>query len=236
MLHSIDIAVLKYINGFARKSQAFDIIYTHGFQLTSARFLPIVTCMVWLWFGSGELNDELSQRRFRLLQAVLGALVGPFISRIIQHASPIYRDRPLHTAELDFVLPFGVTTDQLHEWSSFPSDNAALAFALAMGIWRVSRPLGWLCFAWALFVVSLPRVYAGYHYPGDIVGGAIVGIVAMLALGKLTENPTVIQGVAAVQRRWPGLFYSACFVALFYITTQFEDLRKIGSRLVEMVS
>jgi undecaprenyl-diphosphatase len=191
--------------------------------------------MVWLWFSSGELSSELRERRFRLLQTGLGALVGPFVSRIIQHASPIYRDRPLHTPDLNFVLPFGVTSDQLHEWSSFPSDNAALAFALAMGMWRVSRPLGWLCFAWALFVVGLPRVYAGYHYPGDIAGGALVGILSMLALGKLMENSTVMQAVTTLQRRLPGLFYSACFVCLFYITTQFEDLRKIGSRFLEMV-
>jgi len=64
---------------------------------------------------------------------------------------------------------------------SFPSVNATYAFAASSGASLTARRLlgrlpvwGWGFLALAV-VVSYSRVYVGVHYPGDVLGGAIIG-------------------------------------------------------------
>ncbi len=59
--------------------------------------------------------------------------------------------------------------------SSFPSGHMAWFFALAMTIWFTDRRWGW----WFLLLTALmgiARIYAGVHWPYDILGGAAIGI------------------------------------------------------------
>jgi undecaprenyl-diphosphatase len=59
--------------------------------------------------------------------------------------------------------------------SSFPSAHAAWFFALAMTVWYANRKWGWWYFALAT-VMGIARIYAGVHWPFDIIGGAVIGI------------------------------------------------------------
>jgi undecaprenyl-diphosphatase len=65
---------------------------------------------------------------------------------------------------------------------SFPSVNATYAFAASSGASLTARRLYgrlpiWGCGYLVLAVaVSYSRVYVGVHYPGDVLGGAIVGM------------------------------------------------------------
>lgn len=64
--------------------------------------------------------------------------------------------------------------------SSFTSSHAANHFAAAMYIFTTfKKPAGqwWaLLFVWAL-LISYTQVYVGVHFPGDIIGGAFVGMI-----------------------------------------------------------
>jgi undecaprenyl-diphosphatase len=59
---------------------------------------------------------------------------------------------------------------------SFPSGHATFFFALATIVYLHNRKWGAFFFI-AAIVVSFGRVAAGVHYPSDIAGGAVVGIV-----------------------------------------------------------
>lgn len=63
--------------------------------------------------------------------------------------------------------------------ASFPSDHATAAFtvALAVGIFRSVR---WgVLLGLVALLIGYARVFDGLHYPGDIAGGLLVGVVAV---------------------------------------------------------
>lgn len=62
---------------------------------------------------------------------------------------------------------------------SFPSDHATASFAMAFAVLVfVSRRWGAVLLAMAV-VIGVARVYAGLHYPGDILGSLIVAALAV---------------------------------------------------------
>lgn len=69
----------------------------------------------------------------------------------------------------------------LLNWKSFPSDHAMSAFLIFFMALVFSLPLAWPLLPLALWV-AWGRVYAGLHYPFDIVGGAAVaGLLATVS-------------------------------------------------------
>ncbi len=75
----------------------------------------------------------------------------------------------------------------------FISGHAANSFGIATYTSLLLRK-GW--YSWSIFIwaaaVSYSRIYLGVHYPGDIIGGAVLGLLAGIGLawtaGKLNET------------------------------------------------
>ncbi len=61
----------------------------------------------------------------------------------------------------------------LHLWKSFPSDHAMWSFTVCFMalVWHL--PMSWPLFGLALWV-GWARIFAGVHYPSDIIGGFAV--------------------------------------------------------------
>jgi undecaprenyl-diphosphatase len=65
---------------------------------------------------------------------------------------------------------------------SFPSSHAVNNFAAAPLFARYYRGwVAWLAIGLAA-LVSYSRIYLGLHYPSDVLGGAVIGIVCALAV------------------------------------------------------
>ena len=85
------------------------------------------------------------------------------------------RLRPCHEPEISGVVH--IVNNHCGGQYGFVSSHAANTFALAMlssGLFQ-NKFYSWFVFIWA-GVVSYSRIYLGVHYPGDIIGGAILGI------------------------------------------------------------
>jgi undecaprenyl-diphosphatase len=217
----IDHGVMAFFSKFARSSEVMNRVIVKGMDLETFTILPIVICLWYFWF------DSRFRDRVRVIEGFVGMFAAVLVSRIVQDLSP-RRLRPLRSGDPAFVPPAGVDVTVLEHWSSFPSDHAALSFALSTAIFRVSRPLGAGCMLWSFFVVSLPRVYAGYHYMSDIVVGAIIGIsaVILVEISCLAEPVGIF--VSKLEKRWAGLFYVAFFVLSYQTVTLFGEIRKVS--------
>ena len=180
----------------------------------------MVALLYYCWFGS-----NLVESRARLLLGFGAALVSAVASRLLQVSLPL-RLRPMHAWDSGFQPLPGIDPTLASHWGSFPSDHAALFFALAAVVWRQSRSLGLLATLSALFGV-LPRVYLGLHYLSDVLAGAALGLGLVFMLGRFGPHTLARQGVAWSERR-PGLAYALAFLMSFEVATLFEDIRQVG--------
>jgi undecaprenyl-diphosphatase len=121
-------------------------------------------------FGSGE------NRRIGVYSAVISAAISVGIAALISsnydHPRP-FMDRG------DVVLLIHHAAD-----SSFPSDHASAAFAFAAGL-GLYRPRFGIALLLLACLVAVGRVFVGVHYPGDVAGGALIGIGVALVIWLL---------------------------------------------------
>jgi undecaprenyl-diphosphatase len=113
-------------------------------------------------------------RRPRLLALVVAAdLSADLVSYGLKAA--IGRPRPpvryLHPKALVHVPHDG----------SFPSGHAAISFACALVLARAAPRLAPAFFLLAA-AIAFSRVYVGVHYPLDVIGGALLGLLIATAL------------------------------------------------------
>ena len=59
--------------------------------------------------------------------------------------------------------------------ASFPSGHTIAMFALATSVYFYDRKFGWLLYVLGI-IIGLGRIAGGIHYPSDVLGGAILGI------------------------------------------------------------
>jgi undecaprenyl-diphosphatase len=231
-LNSFDFGIISYLNQFAHRSPDLDYIIMLIGSNALAKGGVITALIWWAWFRPGE-NKERDHEY--LFYGILASLFSVLAARALADALP-FRDRPFANPALNFQLPYHVDfLDHMIHWSSFPSDHAALFFALAICILFVSRGAGIFALLHAFFVVSLPRVYMGMHYPTDIVVGAAIG----LGFGGSAKIVGLRALVTRLPLRWlelsPGTFYAFLFILTFLVTVIFDPVRRVGLILFKLL-
>jgi undecaprenyl-diphosphatase len=184
----------------------------------------VVTSMLWwAWFRESNTRDRDRQI---ILSGAFASLLTVLAARGLVASLP-FRQRPFNVPSLNFHPPLGLDQSGLMQWSSFPSDHAVLYFSLATIIFLVSRRGGIYAYIFVFFVVCLPRVYLGIHYPTDIIAGALLGVGAAL----LYAIPAVREPISAPLLHWhqraPGSFYALFYLSTFLLATNAESLRTV---------
>lgn len=225
-MNPIDANILHFFNQFAQRSELIDkLIYLVASNVLIQGGI-IISFLWWAWFRNSATAKGIRERELVLSGAALaiGALV---VARTLALSLP-FRARPRYVPALNFRVPTGSDAMQLIHWSAFPSDHAVLFFSLATTLFLISRKLGIFFYCYVFFIVCLPRIYLGVHFPTDVVVGAMLGIgIASLSLIKGLR-----EFIAQPLLRWhdtsPGLFYSCSFLGTLMLSTEFDSARAIA--------
>lgn len=133
-----------------------------------------VLVAVWLYFSGNTKVQQENNREVVLIAlaaTVMAALVGVLLSHSFARLRPFVTYPDIHQAfSLNTLIP------QATHYS-FPSGHAFLLFTAAGVVYFIGthRKLGLAMLAIAT-LVCVARVVAGVHYPSDVIGGAILGL------------------------------------------------------------
>ncbi len=169
---------------------------------------PLFLLLVWgrpLSWRKHTLRPEevamIQQRRTAVIWVGLACIIAYLLNLLLEHL--LFEPRPFVNHHIHLLLAHQAD-------ASFPSDHTAWSFAVvgmllfltlpsAISFWRKRKqevqnsgsaallvPVCLLVGALAMAsLIGLARVYVGLHYPVDIFGGAIDGLIAALAVTAL---------------------------------------------------
>ena len=217
--NAFDTHIILFLNSFAHRSwtaDAFIVLFTSNLFLKGAL---LASLFWWAWVHRSKTSTQQQQV---LLFGVVTSIFSILVTRLLTLALP-FRVRPLHNPELHFHSPYTVASDSLAGWSSFPSDHMVLYACLATTIWLINRRVGTFALLYAVIFVGFPRVYAGYHYPTDILAGTAVGI----GCGMLAQVRAIRDALTAPVLRWfqtrPAALQAFMFICTFEIAESFTS-------------
>ncbi|MEE8518620.1 MAG: phosphatase PAP2 family protein, partial [Dehalococcoidia bacterium] len=164
----MEAGIVEWLNGGVGTLQLFDDFME---AMVNDYLVPVFgsLVLVGLWF-SGDGTTRFANQ----LATITGTMAIGFANGLTAAVNGLWaRDRPFVDSDLE--LLFYRPTD-----SSFPANVAAVGFGLATAVFLRHRRVGLALYLLA-FLWGFARVYAGVHYPTDILAGALIGIVAALA-------------------------------------------------------
>ena len=169
-LKNLDLEMVTLLNRLVGWQNWLDVI---GEALVSDYLIPVMLILglMWLWFSTDEPSSSGLPAKKIVIAAILAMAFANLAVLVLNEV--YFRPRPFTEVELN--LLFYRPTD-----SSFPSNPAALSFALSFSVLRQQRRLGLALMALAS-VWSLSRVFAGVFYLTDVAAGAAIGVA--IALG-----------------------------------------------------
>jgi undecaprenyl-diphosphatase len=217
-LESLDVAGFRHINQAA--TNPIVAYAAHYVDTTNVGNVLLMAGFWYFWFAREQ------RRRPEVLASFIGIIAAILVCRLLAIALP-FRIRPIYASDAGFMAPglpayLGLNSPG-EDWSSFPSDTAALLFAQAYGLWRYSRIVGAAAFAYAIADALLARVALCIHYPGDTIVGAIIGCGSVaLSCWLLTRPLTRLSQMFCTSAR--PLLYFLMFCVTSEITLSFGDV------------
>lgn len=134
--------------------------------------VPVLAAVLWLW---GPRSQVKAQRQL-VIKVAMALGVSVLVSYILGHAFP--HDRP-------FVDHVGYTFLHHAPDDSFPSDHGTVIFTFALAFLFWHRLWSGAVLMVAAAAIAWSRVYLGVHWPLDMVGGFLVGLIGCVSAAIL---------------------------------------------------
>ncbi len=164
-LLNLDISIFLFINK-SLSNPIFDFLFRYMFY--SAYILEFFFILVIIYFF-------LKKEKALALLLIFTLVVNLFVASILK--SDFERERPYQILEAKKLI-------NAEDNSSFPSRHAELAFAFSTIMIFFYRRFGLLLILISA-IIGIGRIYVGIHYPSDVVGGALIGILLSIFILKL---------------------------------------------------
>lgn len=172
----MDLYIFKYLNGFAGKSDFFNLLI-----IFFAEYLGwvLILCLFTLIIIGFNRKKELKIVLIALNSAIISRFIFTEIIRFLYN-----RQRPFLVLETSQIINHSATP-------SFPSGHSAFYFALAFAVYFYHKKIGSL-FLTGATLIGISRVIGGIHYPSDILAGAVLGyftaVLCRFLFQKLCKN------------------------------------------------
>jgi undecaprenyl-diphosphatase len=174
----LDIALTEFLNHGAGQNPALDFMMI---WITIWGVPAMVLAVAAQWWMTSDLDASKSVRRHILASAGFAFLIGLAVNQVI--LLTFHRIRPYDAGITRLIIEKSADP-------SFPSDHATAAVAIAsvfvLAGWRKQGP----AFCLAALLIMMSRVFIGTHYVSDVLGGAIIGILAAFAVKALYRRGT----------------------------------------------
>jgi undecaprenyl-diphosphatase len=130
----------------------------------------IIILILWVIFFSKRKMYNFS---LLFLSGLTSWLVAATLKNILQFKRPFLN--------LDIVPLYNETG------FSFPSEHMAVFTALAISMFLINRRTGFIFLIIAI-LIGLSRIILGVHYPVDILGGFVVGLICSLIFTEIYKK------------------------------------------------
>ena len=151
--------------------------------LVSEKWFWIPLYIIFLYFLYKNFNKK--SLFYILLFVALGITASDQIANIFKFG--FERLRPCHDPSLEGLLREVKCGGKFGFYSAHSSNSFFVATYLTILLGKKIKQLPYFLFVWAA-IVAYSRVYLGMHFPGDIIVGAIMGILLALFFGTLAKK------------------------------------------------
>ncbi len=170
-MDDLNLSLFNLIFGLSRKNFLLDSL-----GVFFAVYLPYLLILGFFWILFRQTGWR--KRIFFFAEAAIAVILSRgLITEIIRFF--YYSPRPFEFLHFQPLIP--------ESGSSFPSGHAAFYFALATVLFFYHRRWGIWYFILS-FLNGVARIFAGVHWPLDVVAGAILGIVCGLLVHWLLRS------------------------------------------------
>ncbi|MBP3790938.1 MAG: phosphatase PAP2 family protein [Methanobrevibacter sp.] len=182
IFYNINVDLFNFFN-HGLQSPIFDGIMPIFTHFGGFKFLVLILVAVILY---ARITKRDTLKKVAII--TLGALLfSAAIAFVLKHV--VHEPRPFMSLDNVHLL---ITEDDLN---SFPSGHATSTFAVVTSLILNMKELVKknhlvIDIALVIFAVLIifSRMYVGVHYPGDVLAGAIVGIVGALIINKFKDR------------------------------------------------
>lgn len=162
----LDVSLTHAVNALAAQSVVLDALMV-GISAAGVPLLVLAVAVQW-W-----RRTERQHTRHVLLAAGASFLIGLALNQAVLLF--VHRMRPYDGGVTHLLIARS-------QDSSFPSDHATAAFAIAATFLLHGRRRLGAGFLAIAALIAFSRVFVGIHYVGDILGGVLTAVIAAVAV------------------------------------------------------